>query len=167
MIRTLTLGLAAALTLSGCGSSDAPVVGTETTDDDHAPVFYTPDRFVMGVDLSYVNQVLDRGGVYSDSLGERDPYRIFAHHGANSVRLRLWHDPSWVRTEAYGDPAVPLYSGLDDVIASATVSRAQGMEVLLDIRDLLLPTTQEEPTEKKVGGILDTAQKIKNLTRLR
>ena len=43
-----------------------------------------------------------------------------------------------------------------------------GLEVLLDIRDLLLPApTQDEPSGAKVSGILDTAQKIKNLTRLR
>ena len=42
-----------------------------------------------------------------------------------------------------------------------------GLEVLLDIRDLLLPASQEEPTGAKVSGILDTAQKLKNLTRLR
>ena len=42
-----------------------------------------------------------------------------------------------------------------------------GLEVLLDIRDLLLPTPDDTPTEEKVSGLLDTAQKIKNLTRLR
>jgi hypothetical protein len=41
------------------------------------------------------------------------------------------------------------------------------LEVLLDIRELLLPPSQEEPAGAKVSGILDTAQKIKNLTRLR
>ncbi len=42
-----------------------------------------------------------------------------------------------------------------------------GLEVLLDIRDLLLPAPDDAPTEAKVSGLLDTAQKIKNLTRLR
>lgn len=41
------------------------------------------------------------------------------------------------------------------------------LEVLLDIRDLLFPVQGEEPAEAKVSGLLDTAQKIKNLTRLR
>jgi hypothetical protein len=41
------------------------------------------------------------------------------------------------------------------------------LEVLLDIRDLLLATPEEPSAEEKVGGLLDTAQKIKNLTRLR
>jgi arabinogalactan endo-1,4-beta-galactosidase len=96
------------------------------------PGFRTPDDFVMGVDLSYVNQVLDHGGRYADSLGVRDPYAIFADHGANAVRLRLWHDPAWVRTEVYRDPAAPLYSGLDDVARAIAAARRRGMEVDLD-----------------------------------
>ena len=44
------------------------------------------------------------------------------------------------------------------------------LEVLLDIRDLLTPVEPAESVDEKVGGLLDTAQKIKkikNLTRLR
>lgn len=44
------------------------------------------------------------------------------------------------------------------------------LEVLLDIRDLLTPADPDETVDEKVGGLLDTAQKIKkikNLTRLR
>ncbi len=44
------------------------------------------------------------------------------------------------------------------------------LEVLLDIRDLLTPPAPEAESEDTVGGLLDTAQKIKkikNLTRLR
>ena len=96
------------------------------------PVFYDPDTFVMGADLSYVNQVLDHGGTYRDSAGTRSPYTIFADGGVNTVRLRLWHDPSWVRTEVYDDPSAPLYSGFEDVAAAIAAARAEGMEILLD-----------------------------------
>lgn len=41
------------------------------------------------------------------------------------------------------------------------------LEVLLDIRDLLRPTESAAETGEGVGGLLDTAQKLKNLTRLR
>ncbi len=94
-------------------------------------MFYGPDRFVMGADLSYVNQILDHGGSYADSLGYRSPYAIFAHHGVNTVRLRLWHDPAWVR-EVYEDPDVPLYSGLEDVIRAGRAAKAEGMHLFLD-----------------------------------
>ena len=41
------------------------------------------------------------------------------------------------------------------------------LEVLLDIRDILAAVPQDSGTTEKVGGLLDTAQKLKNLTRLR
>lgn len=41
------------------------------------------------------------------------------------------------------------------------------LEVLLDIRELLVPVEPVEATTEKVGGLLDTAQKLKNLTKLR
>lgn len=42
-----------------------------------------------------------------------------------------------------------------------------GLEVLLDIRDLLLPQSSAPAPEETVTGLLDTAQKIRNLTKLR
>lgn len=43
------------------------------------------------------------------------------------------------------------------------------LEVLLDLRSLLLPDQEGEPEEAggSVAGILDTAARIRNLTRLR
>ncbi len=87
--------------------------------------------FSYGVDLSYVNQILDHGGVYRDSGRVKDPYAIFADRGANVVRLRLWHTPSWVRDSIYG-PDSPLYSGLDDVTDAIRRAKAAGMGVNLD-----------------------------------
>lgn len=42
-----------------------------------------------------------------------------------------------------------------------------GLEVLLDIRELLLPRMPSPSPEEKVTGLLDTAQKIRKLTKLR
>jgi hypothetical protein len=42
------------------------------------------------------------------------------------------------------------------------------MEILLDLRDLLtLPTGEEQPESGGVTSLLDKAQKLRNLTRLR
>lgn len=41
------------------------------------------------------------------------------------------------------------------------------LEVLLDIRDLLRPSEPAPEVGERVGGLLDTAQKLKNLTKLR
>jgi len=85
----------------------------------------------MGADLSYVNQILDHGGIYKDSGEIRDPYRIFRENGTNLVRLRLWHNPVWTK-EVYGDQGTQLYNDLADVEKSIEAAKTQGMAVLLD-----------------------------------
>jgi len=81
-----------------------------------APTFY------FGVDLSYVNEMDDCGAVYRENGQTRDAFELFAEHGANLVRARLWHDPDWT-----------AYSTLADVKRTFTRARAAGMETLLDI----------------------------------
>ena len=109
------------------------------------PVKYDPAKFVMGVDLSYVNAVEDAGGVYKDENGQTvDPFVYLQKKGANLVRVRLWHTPSW---------QIPLhgaikYSHLVDV--SKTIKRAKeaGMQVNLDLHysdDWADPQKQQTP----------------------
>jgi arabinogalactan endo-1,4-beta-galactosidase len=93
--------------------------------------------FYFGVDLSYVNEMDDCGAVYRENGVEQDAYALFAAHGANLVRARLWHNPDWT-----------AYSNLEDV--KRTFRRAQdaGMETLLDIHysDMWAdPSRQEIP----------------------
>ena len=124
-----------AVVVGGCTSATGADPGPKPDDEAETPagpVFHSASDLVLGVDLSYVNQILDHGGSYADSLGVRSPYAIFADHGANTVRLRLWHDPAWVRTEVYDDPSVPLYSGLEDVARAIEAAKAEGLDVSLD-----------------------------------
>lgn len=93
--------------------------------------------FYFGVDLSYVNEVEDCGAVFLEGGIPQDPYDIFENHGANLVRARLWHDPTWTD-----------YSTLEDV--KKTFSRAEqaGMATLLDFHysdDWADPGTQNIP----------------------
>ena len=60
--------------------------------------------FYYGADLSYVNEMLDCDAVYKDSEGiTKDPYKIFSEAGANLVRVRLWHNPTWTQYSNYED----------------------------------------------------------------
>lgn len=93
--------------------------------------YYSSDEFVMGADLSYVNQILEHGGTYRDSGKVKDPYRIFAEHGTNVVRLRLFHTPRWTG-EIYGESSEPIYHHFEDVKEAIERAKAEGMEVLLD-----------------------------------
>ncbi|SMD42857.1 arabinogalactan endo-1,4-beta-galactosidase [Aquiflexum balticum DSM 16537] len=89
------------------------------------PVFY------FGSDLSYINQILDKGGVYKVNSSPENPYRLFAEHGNDLVRLRLWHNPTWTST-IYGDSNSPMYNDLLDVERAIASSKEQGMKTMLD-----------------------------------
>lgn len=88
-------------------------------------------EFYFGADLSYVNQILDHGGVYKENNEIKDPYKIFADNGTNLARFRLWHDPAWTK-EVYGAEGTQLYNDLGDVERSIAHAKANGMKVLLD-----------------------------------
>jgi arabinogalactan endo-1,4-beta-galactosidase len=131
--RTATIAVAVpmllAVPLASCGAQQQTPAATPSPTP--ARVSYTVDRFVMGADLSYVNQIQDHGGAYKDGGQARDPYHIFKDHGANLVRLRLWNSPTWTRT-VYGDAGTQMYSDLVDVQRSMRRAKDQGMAVLLD-----------------------------------
>jgi arabinogalactan endo-1,4-beta-galactosidase len=109
--------------IAGCGKDKG---GSE-----NARMYYTADEFVMGADLSYVNQILDYGGTYKDSGQIKDPYRLFADYGTNVVRLRLFHSPDWTGA-LYGKGEKPVYHHYEDVKKAINRAKEEGMEVLLD-----------------------------------
>ncbi|MEH0153350.1 glycosyl hydrolase 53 family protein [Limibacter armeniacum] len=77
--------------------------------------------FYKGVDLSYVNEMEDCGAVFKENGQTKDPYQIFYDYGANLVRVRLWHNPTWTN-----------YSNFADVKKSIQRAKSLNMEVLLD-----------------------------------
>jgi arabinogalactan endo-1,4-beta-galactosidase len=114
--------------LVGCKKEDkvpGENSGTDTTS------VTKKDTFYFGADLSYVNQILDHGGRYKNGNTTASPYQIFKEHGANLVRVRLWHQPTWTK-EVYGASGQQLYHDLNDVEKTIRLAKAQGMEVLLD-----------------------------------
>lgn len=95
------------------------------------PVALTQPDFYVGADLSYVNQILDHGGIYKETGEVKSPYAIFSDHGTNLVRLRLWHNPAWTKG-VYGPQGTQLYNDLHDVTKAIALSKQHGMKVLLD-----------------------------------
>jgi arabinogalactan endo-1,4-beta-galactosidase len=75
----------------------------------------------LGSDLSYTNEMEDCGGKFRSKGIEIDPFQIMKDKGANIIRLRLWHTPSWTK-----------YSTLADVKKSISRSKKLGMTILLD-----------------------------------
>ncbi len=103
---------------------------TQTGKKENNQEVHLLDKFVMGVDLSYVNQVEDHGGVFKENNEHKDVFQIFKDNGANVVRLRIWNNPFWTY-EVYGEDAT-LYSGFSDVKKSIQRAHEQGMAVNLD-----------------------------------
>ena len=90
--------------------------------------------FYFGHDLSYVNQMEDCGAVYKENMQPKDVYQIFADHGTNLVRVRLWVDPSWWQGPLFQPPGVkPWYSDLEDVKETIARAKGAGMQVMLDL----------------------------------
>ena len=87
--------------------------------------------FTAGADLSYVNTILEKGGVYRDASGNvTDPYRLFADNGASMVRIRLWHTPQNI-TDKCGNPIEA--NDLDDVVLAFQRAKSNGMKLMLAI----------------------------------
>jgi arabinogalactan endo-1,4-beta-galactosidase len=121
------------------------------------------DKFSMGADLSYVNEIQDAGGVYKDSNVVKDPFVIFKNHGTNTVRVRLWHNPSWKLAVANNK----LYSDLYDVEKTIKRAKAAGMAVNLDIHysdDWADPAKQEVPAAWKNATATTVKDSIYNYT---
>lgn len=88
--------------------------------------------FYFGNDLSYVNQMEDCGAVFKEKGIPKDVYQIFADHGANLVRVRLWVDPVWQNSLVQPEGVKPQYSDFEDVKETIARSKAAGMQVMLD-----------------------------------
>ena len=85
-------------------------------------------KFYFGSDLSYTNEMQDCGAVFKENNTPIDPFDLFAKHGTNLARFRLWHTPSFYDTLNAGK----RYSDLADVRRSIVRAKAAGMDVLLD-----------------------------------
>lgn len=125
IIKMLSLLLVAFISCISCNKSNSQDTGSTQIYKQVYP--YT--QFVMGADLSYVNQVQDYGGKYKDSGKVKDPFIILKDKGANVVRVRLWHNPQWLKPLNGGK----MYSDLADVEKTIQKAKSAGLAVNLDL----------------------------------
>lgn len=143
-ISFYTLLLVGALLMSSASCKKMNTGGdTPITPVTPTRVFYTPDKFVMGGDLSYTNQVQDFGGVYKDSSKVKDPFLLCKDRGMNLVRVRLWHTPTWVAAINNG----VMYSDIVDVAKTIKRAKDAGMTVNLDLH---YSDTWADPSNQKL-----------------
>ena len=92
-------------------------------------------EFYFGNDLSYVNQMEDCGAVFKEKGVPKDVYKIFADHGTNLVRVRLWIDPSWWQSPLQQPEGVkPFYNDIKDVTKTIQRAKDAGMKVMLGLQ---------------------------------
>lgn len=103
------------------------VLGGEDKEEGGKPEI---SNFIFGVDLSYIQQVEDHGGIYKEDNELVDPYQLFKKKGANMVRLRLWHNPDWVK-DIYGEETI-IYSGFEEVASNIKRAKENNLAVNLD-----------------------------------
>ena len=84
--------------------------------------------FYFGADLSYLNEMEACGAVYIKESAPVNVYGLLSDYGANLIRLRLWHTPSWYDGLNQGD----RYSDYDDVRFAISRAKSLGFSVLLD-----------------------------------
>ena len=132
LIKTLQISLLCLF--FSCGNSNPAKTENEITEEPEKEI-----SFYYGADLSYVNEMIDCGATYKNSEGAtKNPYKIFKEAGANLVRVRLWHNPTWTN-----------YSNFEDVKLTISKAKAEGMKVLLDFHysdTWADPAKQEIPT---------------------
>jgi len=108
--------------------------------------------FYFGADLSYVNEMEACGAVYTNDGTPQNVYGFFADNGANLVRLRLWHTPSWYDPLNQGE----RYSDFEDARKSIIRAKTLGYSVLLDFH---LSDTWADPGHQVVpsawAGVVD------------
>jgi arabinogalactan endo-1,4-beta-galactosidase len=144
--------------LFSCNSKNDPDVPTPL-----AKKNYPWNEFAMGADLSYVNQVEDYGGIYKDSGKVKDLFQIMRTHGANVVRVRIWHNPKWVAALNGGNKYYDLI-GTEQTIQRA---KAAGMAVNLDFHysdTWADPGNQETPAAWKGLSLNTLTDSIYNYT---
>lgn len=138
-----------AILIASCGDNKTPENPNVVVDpiDDEISFFY-------GADLSYVNEMEDCGAIYKDENNQpKDSYQIFKDAGANLVRVRLWHNPTWTN-----------YSNFTDVKKTIRRAKEQGMKVLLDFH---YSDTWADPSKQEIPAAwlpqLNNAEALGNL----
>lgn len=90
---------------------------------------YTWQTFCMGADLSYVNAIENAGGQYKLNGQVADVFTLLQQHGTNTIRVRLWHNPTWQNGLNGGF----IFNNLADVTKTIQRAKAAGIAVNLDL----------------------------------
>lgn len=130
-----------------------------------ADTSYKSGEFILGMDISYWSEQLDRGATYIDTDGQtKDLLALFKNHGINYIRLRTFVDPYAQYGYASGDGGCTrkskAYNGKDDIIRVAQRIKAAGMGFLLDFH---YSDTWADPGKQVIPASFRSARDIDEL----
>ena len=92
------------------------------------PVEGLSEDFMMGVDISMLQDIEDNGGVYFDSQGNKeDLFKILKDCGVNWIRLRVWNNPT-VDGKPYGGGN----NSVETDLKLAVRAKKSGFKLLVD-----------------------------------
>ena len=115
-----------ALVGASAWAADLPAPATNA-----APILKMPADYIIGADISWVQQREDRGARFSDHGVEQDILQILKDHGFNYIRLRVFNDPT--KATPRDRPYSPQgYCDLPHTIVMAKRVKAAGMKLLID-----------------------------------
>ncbi len=135
-ITTWRSMLAGLLALALCGSLQA--ANAPAAASDPAPVgnAVKPDAasatYIVGADMSWVQQREGQGVKYSENGTPADVFQILKNHGFNSIRFRVFNDPTRTNqgnSRAYSPQG---YCDLPHTIVMAKRVKAMGFSLLID-----------------------------------
>ncbi|HOV13401.1 MAG TPA: glycosyl hydrolase 53 family protein, partial [Spirochaetota bacterium] len=82
-------------------------------------------KFVRGADVSWLPQMEATGyQFYNDNGVKQDCLQILKDHGVNSIRLRVWVNPSSDRASGHCSP--------EEVVSMAKRVNAMGFRIMID-----------------------------------
>jgi arabinogalactan endo-1,4-beta-galactosidase len=81
----------------------------------------TAQTFAKGADISWITQMEASGYHWSNDAGtQQDLLQILKDHGMNTIRLRVWVNPSGG------------WNGVNDVVAKALRAKNAGFRIMID-----------------------------------
>jgi|GEM_PF-424155 len=127
-------GTAAGGAAAGGDATGGSVTGGSTTTGTSTQL----PKFIIGADISSVDEALDRGTRYADTDGTTKPIlEILKNHGFNFIRLRAFVEPGAQYGYAYGTGGscikAETYCDTAHTVAFAKQVKDAGMGLLLDL----------------------------------
>ena len=112
-LKYIFLAFVSIIALSSCSDTDTTVAKTVPT--------YDMSGFAKGADVSWVTEMEAAGTKFYDANGrETECLKLLKSMGVNSIRLRVWVDPT------------DGWNGKQDVLAKALRAKALGFRVMID-----------------------------------